>query len=70
MGIYAVYKGDEFLVVGTVEECARYMNCSTKTIKWLASPSNIKKDKGNRLIAFKVEDEDEVTTHDNQTTNR
>lgn len=70
MDIYAVYKGDEFLVVGTVEECAEYMNCTPQTIKWLASPSNIKKDKGNRLIAFKVEDEDEVTTHDNQTTNR
>ena len=35
---YAVYKGDELIVVGTAKECAEYMGVSEHTIRCIASP--------------------------------
>ena len=35
---YAVYKGDELIVVGTAKECADYMGVSEHTIRCIASP--------------------------------
>lgn len=35
---YAIYKGDELIVVGTADECAEYMGVSEHTIRCIASP--------------------------------
>lgn len=35
---YAVYKGEELLVMGTALECARKLNVSKEYIVWLATP--------------------------------
>lgn len=37
--IIAVYKGDEFIDVGTAEELAERLNLSPSTILWQTSPS-------------------------------
>ena len=36
---YGVYKGDEFLTVGTAEECAEYLKVKIGTIRFCASPT-------------------------------
>ncbi|MDT0163858.1 hypothetical protein [Bacillus sp. AG4(2022)] len=36
---YAVYKGDELLVMGTAEECAKEMNVKPEYIVWLTMPT-------------------------------
>ena len=57
---YAVYRGDEFVYVGTAEECAVFMGWKNKKVTTnYASPSVKKKlakraDYGNRQEVFKV----------------
>lgn len=36
--LYAVYKGDVFITLGTAAELARELNVSVDTIYWLVSP--------------------------------
>jgi len=36
---YAVYKGDNLLVMGTAAECAEKMNVSPEYIVWLTMPT-------------------------------
>ena len=53
---YALYKGDEFLQIGTIKELAEYLNVKPKTIQFYASPTYQKRNKGNNYIVIKVED--------------
>lgn len=61
--IYALYKGDEFLCMGTIGEIANKMGVSKKTIRFYSSPVYQKRgrgEKGNcRRILVKVLDEEE-----------
>lgn len=54
---YAVYKGEEILAVGTVKELAKELNLKEETIWFLTSPTNFKRDKGNKKVAILIEDE-------------
>lgn len=54
MSEYAVYKGEELLVIGTKKECAEALGVKTDTVEWLAPPANIKRDKGNRKVAVRL----------------
>lgn len=36
---YAVYKGEDLLVMGTAEECAEELNVRPEYIKWLTTPT-------------------------------
>ena len=38
MTLYAVYRGDDLLVLGTVSECAELLGISEKTVRWLSCP--------------------------------
>lgn len=62
---YAIYKGDEFLFVGTKKECIAYLGCKKKTFEFLMSPSNFKRMKDNRLLVIKLEDDEERDTLSN-----
>ena len=55
--IYAIYKGEEFLNLGTVPELAKYLGVSTKTIKFYTTKTYRKrrKDDGNNIVVIKVE---------------
>ncbi|MGG4267401.1 hypothetical protein [Peribacillus simplex] len=59
---YAVYKGDEFICLGTARECANYLGVKISTIRFLLSPAYLKRiekrqESNDQLIAFKVDDE-------------
>lgn len=35
---YAVYKGEDLIVMGTAEECADYMGVTPEYIYWMTTP--------------------------------
>ena len=54
-GIYAVYKGDKFIDLGTKRELAERMHVRPDFIAYLATPSNKKRiRKDNALIVIKI----------------
>ncbi|QNG60370.1 hypothetical protein H4O14_02250 [Bacillus sp. PAMC26568] len=59
---YAVYKGDTFICIGTVEECANYLDVSPQTIRFYLSPAYKKRiakrgETSNSLTVIKIEDD-------------
>lgn len=58
---YVLYKGDTYLYGGTIEQVAKYLKVSTKTINYYASPSYKRrkvKDDSNRYVVYKVKIEE------------
>lgn len=60
---YAVYKGEEFICMGTAREVAEKLGIKPKTVQFLSTPANIRrvessprKEKHKRLIAVKLND--------------
>lgn len=61
---YALYKGDEFIDLGTKEYLSKLLGVTKKTIGWLASPSARKRrrkgEDSNSLLCVRIEtDKDE-----------
>lgn len=54
---YALYKGDEFIDLGTIEELAERMGVTPKTIRYYQTPNYKKKgkDDSNRKVLIKIE---------------
>lgn len=54
---YAIYKGDELLFIGTIDEVSKYFNVKRKTIQWWSYPANYKRaEKGKKVkVAVKLE---------------
>ncbi|NIK10892.1 hypothetical protein [Alkalibacillus almallahensis] len=40
---YAVYQGDDLLVMGTKEECAEELGITPDSVKWLATAYNVRR---------------------------
>lgn len=68
--IYAVYKKDTLLCMGTVDECAAALNVKPSTIYFWSSPANHKRERlgcslkrkkeyGGVKVAERVEEEDD-----------
>lgn len=57
---YAIYRGDEFVDLGTLDYLSKILNISRKTLQWLKSPTAMKRFDGSRngLIVIKVDDGD------------
>lgn len=59
---YAIYRGDEFVFMGTADECAEEFNVKPQTIKWMTTPAakrRYEKHKNyNGITAVKVEDDE------------
>ena len=54
--IYALYKGDEQLAEGTLDELIKKLNVKKKTLLFYQSAVNsIKRNKGNRRVLVRVE---------------
>ncbi|BAK15834.1 hypothetical protein SSIL_1411 [Solibacillus silvestris StLB046] len=53
---YALYKGDELLAIGTLDELAEFRGVSRNTIYWYSMPANKRQDRGNKVVAIKLED--------------
>jgi hypothetical protein len=59
MRTYALYRGDEFLTVGSRRELAAYLGVDPKTITFYMSPTYTRRCKGeNRLIVIRLEEDD------------
>lgn len=55
LALYALYKNDTFIDVGTAEELADRMGCDRKYIQLLSTPSIHKRAEGNNwILAHKV----------------
>lgn len=59
--IYAVYKGDEFIDLGTKKELAKKLNLKPSSVHFLSTPTYRKriKDISNSLIVIRIDDDDE-----------
>jgi len=57
---FALYRGDEFVDVGTAEEIAKRLGCKPDTIRFYATPSYQArlKDRDKRLIAIRIEEDE------------
>lgn len=53
--VLAVYKGDNFLDIGTISELAKKFNVKETTVYFWAMPVQSKRDKGNSKVAIIVE---------------
>ena len=55
--IFAMYRGDDLLVMGTLEEIAEHQNMTVSNVRFLAYPSYHKKSEGkDRRLVFRVEE--------------
>lgn len=56
---YALYRGDDLLMVGTVEEIARYLGIKPKSVYFLSYPSYHKRCEGSaiRVMVFPIEED-------------
>lgn len=60
--IYAVYKGDDFICLGSAKECAVYLGIKHSSFRFLLSPAYLKrienrKETQHALIAYKVDED-------------
>lgn len=58
---YALYKGDDLLAIGTLEELAETLGVTPNTIYYYSMSAyqrkgNVKKPTGKRIVAIKLED--------------
>lgn len=64
MKLYAAYKGDDFLAIGTLKELADRLSVRKETIIYYATPAYRKrvlesKNPNDRMIVIRVEGDDE-----------
>jgi len=57
--IYAIYDDDKFLFVGTIVECANYLEVSVKTAHYYHKPAYHKRNK-NGIKIYKIEIEEDL----------
>ena len=55
--MYALYKGDNILTIGTIRELALYLGVKERTIKFYATPTYQKRNKGNNYIVIRIEED-------------
>lgn len=54
---YAIYKGDEFIAIGTIKELAEKTGYAESTLRYCTHPASRRHNKGSRLVVFAVDDE-------------
>ena len=57
--VYALYKGDTFLEIGTAKELAKYLNVSERTIRFYITNvyKQRRKNSNNSIIVIKIGEE-------------
>ena len=55
---YALYRGDEFVDVGTAEEIAERQGIRPESVKWMSTPSYHKRGGYGKLRSYKIVEED------------
>lgn len=67
----AVYKGDEFIAMDTIENLAKLFNTAPENVYYWSTPSNFRRAK-NRVdftVAVRVDDEEETEDMENGRSN-
>lgn len=54
---YALYKGDELLIIGTISEIAEERDVKEATVKFYMSPTYLKRTSENALRLIEIEDD-------------
>jgi hypothetical protein len=54
--IYAIYNGDKFLALGTLDEIAKELKIKRKTVQWYMQPAYKKRSRGLFYAVVKIED--------------
>lgn len=54
--VYAIYRGDEFVDVGTAPELSERTGMSVSLLRWYSSPCWAKRSGGRGVIVVKVDD--------------
>ena len=52
---YALWRGDELLMIGTAFEIAEKLVIKPKTVRWLASPAAKRRDNGKHMVAERID---------------
>ena len=52
--VYALYKGDKFLDIGTLQQLSEKHNMKLSTLRFLLSPANRRRRKGNGLLIINI----------------
>lgn len=56
--LFAVYRGDSFVAVGTLQELSKELGIKVKTLKWKSTPSGHKRGTYDKTLrVYKVEDD-------------
>lgn len=59
MSIYALYKGDELLSVGTAREIAKEMGVDIKTIRFYGNPTYLRRRKNGKNYRYLIKLEED-----------
>lgn len=54
---YALYRGDELVDVGTARELAGRLGVTVEYVRWMATPTARRRDRGRRLLAYRIDNE-------------
>lgn len=57
--VYSIYKGDDILYTGILDECAEYLKIKINTAKFYAQPSQIKRIKKKGLVLVRIDKDDD-----------
>mgnify|MGYP004702928179 CR=1 FL=1 len=58
--VYAVYKGEEIIAIGTARECAEKLGVTPDHIRWMSYPTNNKRNVGgNRMESIIIEEDEQ-----------
>lgn len=55
---YALYKGDDLLLIGSINEISEYLGVDKKTVRWYSSPASYKRHNGKGTYVIKIEDDE------------
>lgn len=56
---FAVYKGEEFIFVGTIDEIVEHTGYKRSTIEFMTHPVAKKRNKGNGIALYRIEEDEE-----------
>lgn len=54
---YALYKGDTFVMIGTANELAEYLNVKRQTVEFYKTPTYRKRTDGRGIVVIEVSDD-------------
>jgi len=55
--IFALYRGEDYLADGTLDELAQFLGVKRKTVQFYMTPTWLKRTSENALRLFKLDDE-------------